>query len=142
MRAVSGLMVATVLLGGCATASGPPTTAPTATLHAVECLPPGMPALSMLVQSGGLPGLAREAETGQWIRGRTVLYARPGESTPNYLVYYVPTASGERIAAVDDHPGTPFPDWVDTGMVTESGDLRSDRHVTCQWARLVPREHI
>jgi len=124
-RTVDALILLVLLAAGCARSARS-----SLELASVPCLPPGLNAQFFSWPVVGFEPVTLVTEGGNDVEAAWVLYRRGGAS-----IAAIWTRSD--LVAVDPHPDTDEPYWVDGALVTDADDnvLRSSPDGFCRWRR-------
>ncbi|PYN97519.1 MAG: hypothetical protein DMD91_17190 [Candidatus Rokuibacteriota bacterium] len=124
-RSIDALILTLALSAGCTNPSRAPLE-----LANVPCLPPGLNAQFFSWPVVGFESVTLVTEGGNDVEAAWVLYRRGAAS-----VAAIWTRSD--LVAVDPHPDTEEPYWVDGSLVTDSDDnvLRTSPDGFCRWRR-------
>jgi hypothetical protein len=98
-------------------------------IGSVPCLPPGMRGDFFAWPVVALQPIELKNEDGEEAEARVVVYSRGREAV---AVVWL----GADIIAIDPHPETPDPDWVDESLVVNDElTVRTRPEAPCQWRR-------
>ena len=124
-RTIAPVILLLLLTAGCTRSGGS-----SLELASVPCLPPGLNAQFFSWPVVGFEPVTLATEGGDDVEAAWVLYRRGGTS-----VAAIWTRSD--LVAVDPHPDTDEPYWVDGALVTDADDnvLRSSPDGFCRWRR-------
>jgi len=124
-RTVDAVILLLLLAAGCVRAARS-----TLEFASVPCLPPGVHAQFFSWPVVGFEPVTLVTESGNEVEAAWVLYRRGGAS-----VAAIWTRSD--LVAVDPHPDTDEPYWVDAALVTDADDnvLRLSPDGFCRWRR-------